>query len=265
MSTIEVARHQSGIAFLKAILLASFFFGTTISFANEWVCQNGQVTRSLTIEYQTGRQAPCRVLYDKSMEGEGVRELWNARSEVGYCERRTNDVVSQLRASGWNCNQTQTAKFISAPKKSSASAVPQYARPYIKWPLDGESGIMYRPGFFVSVPDYLAMSRDGRIGYVAGVIDIRLNSHNFDLMSFPFYGEQEAKIIKEYVRNLDTCVRKYSITSHVANWEKHIDDHGLDKDDGGDEGPEDMDASMLINAYLIDLCGYGIEGLENEY
>ena len=71
--------------------------------ANEFVCRSSSETRVISVEYEhKGWQVPCKVKYEKSVEG--LTEYpWSAQALLGYCEDRATFLVGKLENWGWNC------------------------------------------------------------------------------------------------------------------------------------------------------------------
>ncbi len=92
---------------LFAILSVVIFAATSTAFADEsFVCDNNGNKRIVSIVYQDeGMPVPCEVRYDK---GEGEQTLWNAQSEVGYCEARADEFVEKQESWGWSCAKFET-------------------------------------------------------------------------------------------------------------------------------------------------------------
>ncbi len=69
--------------------------------AEEHICTNGDAIRVISVSYEDDQtRVPCEVHYDK---GEGVKVLWNAQSEVGYCENKAKEFVEKQESLGWSC------------------------------------------------------------------------------------------------------------------------------------------------------------------
>ena len=95
---------------LPAVVVLAFFSTAAYAAAAEksrYDCRNGSLVRRIIIEVgdiNTG--LPCEVVYWKDTEAPGVRRvLWNARSDVGYCETKASGLVNKLSGSGWRCEQ----------------------------------------------------------------------------------------------------------------------------------------------------------------
>jgi len=69
-------------------------------------CSYGDLQRRVEILHETGATVPCEVHYYKDSEAPGDRQvLWRAVSELGYCERKTEEFIAKLQNLGWNCGQ----------------------------------------------------------------------------------------------------------------------------------------------------------------
>jgi len=51
------------------------------------------------------------MIYDKTDEGMGIRTLWQASTEAGFCEKKAADLVNRLSNGGYRCQQVSTAVF----------------------------------------------------------------------------------------------------------------------------------------------------------
>ena len=72
---------------------------------NEYACLNDEMIRVVYVEYLGGAgQPPCTVVYKKSPPEQPSQEfLWNAETNVGFCEDNARELVEKLRAGGWKC------------------------------------------------------------------------------------------------------------------------------------------------------------------
>ena len=86
-------------------LLISLSLIASPAIADEtYVCTSGQKERVISVVYQDQeKKAPCEVRYQK----DGTTEtLWDAKSEVGYCEEKAKAFVEKQREWGWRCDDT---------------------------------------------------------------------------------------------------------------------------------------------------------------
>lgn len=69
-------------------------------------CSYGDLQRRVEILTEPGVSVPCEVHYYKDSEAPDEKQvLWNAASEEGYCERKTEEFIAKLRSWGWDCGQ----------------------------------------------------------------------------------------------------------------------------------------------------------------
>lgn len=106
-----------------AILLVGMFPALTLAQSSQnYLCNYGDLQRRVEILYETGGTLPCEVHYYKDSEAPGeMQVLWRAMNEAGYCEAKTLDFVTKLKALGWSCEANDDAA-ISA--ESDATAAP---------------------------------------------------------------------------------------------------------------------------------------------
>ena len=95
--------------FKLAILFVAFLLAGFAQADQEYVCNFGDNVRLITVTYDSELDlVPCQVQYDK---GHGVETLWNAQSEVGYCESKASEFVAKQESWGWSCEKLeQTAQ-----------------------------------------------------------------------------------------------------------------------------------------------------------
>ena len=66
------------------------------------ICKNGDQVRTISVVYKEGASSTsCEVTYEKST---GVQSLWNARSDLAYCENKAKEFVTKQEGWGWNCS-----------------------------------------------------------------------------------------------------------------------------------------------------------------
>ena len=98
--------HFFEVALMKSTLFVfflTFIVSSIVSASEDFVCDNNGDKRIISIAYENDQEpVPCEVRYDK---GEGVQTLWNAQSEVGFCERKADEFIQQQEAWGWNCDK----------------------------------------------------------------------------------------------------------------------------------------------------------------
>jgi len=73
--------------------------------AESWICEHGSLIREITVKHETENPAPCSVIYDKSVEGQGSTVLWSAAFDGGYCDTKANGLAEKLTGLGWSCTR----------------------------------------------------------------------------------------------------------------------------------------------------------------
>ncbi len=88
-----------------AVLLVAMLPGLSFAQGSQnYLCKYGDLQRRVEILYETGGTLPCEVHYYKDSESPGeMNVLWRAMNEAGYCEAKTQEFVTKLKALGWNC------------------------------------------------------------------------------------------------------------------------------------------------------------------
>ena len=65
------------------------------------VCKNGGQVRIISVVYKQGASSTsCEVTYEKST---GVKSLWNAKTDLSYCENKAREFVKRQEGWGWVC------------------------------------------------------------------------------------------------------------------------------------------------------------------
>lgn len=91
--------RQSGSPFWFTCILI-----TLSSAANaDWTCKSADVTRRVSVEYETASAVPCRVTYEKQGT---LTYPWRAERQLGYCEAKAEQLVERLRSFGWTCDRS---------------------------------------------------------------------------------------------------------------------------------------------------------------
>lgn len=91
---------------LNIIYLTIGLVVSTYSPASEqYVCTLDNQLRKVRINYPTGHQVPCSVIYEKPTEGGSKKTMWEAQQQIGYCETKANEFIEYLRDNGWNCKK----------------------------------------------------------------------------------------------------------------------------------------------------------------
>lgn len=85
-------------------LLISSSMIVSSAFADEtYLCSSGQNERVISVVYQDqGEKVPCEVQYQKD---DTTETLWDAKSEVGYCEEKAQAFVQKQLDWGWQCDK----------------------------------------------------------------------------------------------------------------------------------------------------------------
>ena len=88
------------IAVLTMMILP--FLPMTAS-AESWVCESGELIREIAIKRESANAAPCSVIYDKEIEGQGSEVLWSAQNDGAYCDAKADALAEKLTGFGWTC------------------------------------------------------------------------------------------------------------------------------------------------------------------
>lgn len=88
------------------LLISSLVIANPAIADETYFCTYGQDERVLSVVYQDqDKKVPCEVRYQK----DGVTEtLWDAKSEVGFCEEKAQAFVEKLRGWGWQCSASES-------------------------------------------------------------------------------------------------------------------------------------------------------------
>jgi hypothetical protein len=73
--------------------------------AASWICGNGEILREISIKRETTNAAPCSVIYDKDIEGAGIKVLWSAQNDGSYCDAKADGLAEKLSGLGWACTE----------------------------------------------------------------------------------------------------------------------------------------------------------------
>lgn len=99
-----------------SMLFIAVFFSAVASASDEYVCNFGDDKRLISVTYDSEHeQVPCQVQYDK---GYGAEMLWNAQSEVGYCESKAEEFVAKQESWGWACSKVTQAEYVEDVQES---------------------------------------------------------------------------------------------------------------------------------------------------
>lgn len=84
------------------LLLTALVFNTAMAAENQTtICKHGPHERKIEVVYLENMEAICEVQYTKTT---GMQVLWNAKSEVSYCEEKAVSFVEKQRGWGWQCD-----------------------------------------------------------------------------------------------------------------------------------------------------------------
>jgi hypothetical protein len=73
--------------------------------AEQYVCTYDNKVRKVRLNYPTGHQVPCSVIYEKPTEDGSKKIMWEAQQQIGYCETKASEFTEYLRTNGWNCKK----------------------------------------------------------------------------------------------------------------------------------------------------------------
>ena len=100
------------------LFLVSVIGSSAIAAENQaTICKHGEKERKIEVVYPDGTEAPCEVQYTKDT---GMQVLWDAKTEIGYCEEKAAAYIEKQRSWGWQCEaveqvesqETETPKVI---------------------------------------------------------------------------------------------------------------------------------------------------------
>ena len=101
---------------IVSALFVAFIFSTVATANEEYVCNFGDNKRLISVNYENEQeQVPCQVKYDKGL---GIETLWNAQSEVGYCESKAAEFVAKQESWGWSCSKVTQAEYVEKTHES---------------------------------------------------------------------------------------------------------------------------------------------------
>jgi len=111
--------------FLTVLLVGMFPALTLAQSSQNYMCNYGDLQRRVEILYETGGTLPCEVHYYKDSEAPGeVQVLWRAMNEAGYCEAKTQEFVTRLKALGWSCGANDDAAISKEPDATAEPDTP---------------------------------------------------------------------------------------------------------------------------------------------
>ena len=67
-----------------------------------YLCTHDGSVRTIKVTYPDEGPNVCEVTYEKST---GTQTLWNANSDISYCEDKAIAFVAKQEGWGWQCNQ----------------------------------------------------------------------------------------------------------------------------------------------------------------
>ena len=110
-----------------AVLLVAMLPGLSFAQGSQnYLCKYGDLQRRVEILYETGGTLPCEVHYYKDSESPGeMNVLWRAMNEAGYCEAKTQEFVTKLKALGWNCAPNDDATMSEEADTTAEPAAPE--------------------------------------------------------------------------------------------------------------------------------------------
>jgi hypothetical protein len=76
--------------------------------AHQYTCQQGAVTRVITVEHEPNQPLPCSVRYEKPDEGNTVTFPWHANTTSGFCEEKADYLAEKLSSNGWLCEKKKS-------------------------------------------------------------------------------------------------------------------------------------------------------------
>jgi len=87
----------------------------------KYQCTLGELVRRVEIFTEPGLTVPCEVHYYKDTEAPGESQvLWNAQTQVGYCEAKAEEFVAALQGWGWSCGASAAPAPEAAPESEPA-------------------------------------------------------------------------------------------------------------------------------------------------
>ena len=108
---------------MKPLLIAMGIILSGNAFAQQtYICTHDEAVRTIEVVYTTpGEQVPCKVQYTKST---GTKTLWNANSEIGYCESKAEAFVNKQQENGWVCtDQSDTLEEMTTEPQDIANEI----------------------------------------------------------------------------------------------------------------------------------------------
>lgn len=88
---------------IKLIFSVLVIFSTAAYAENtRTVCDSGDVRHIIQVVYPQGWDVPCEVHFDTPGDS---RVVWKAETQVGFCERKAQEIVDRRISHGWSCEE----------------------------------------------------------------------------------------------------------------------------------------------------------------
>ena len=98
--------------------------------AHSTICKQGFLERIVEVRPAfSENKVPCEVFYKK--ENSEAKSIFNASAELGYCEKKASELISQLQSLGWTCDGVQAAEEqVAKPEALKSALAPKTAPVY---------------------------------------------------------------------------------------------------------------------------------------
>ena len=105
--------------FLSLALTCSF----STAFAMNYNCKHnsGAAPRKLEVKYHSDKKVPCEVVQTR---GDVAKTEWDAKNEVGYCEKKAEEELNRLKSQGWKCEELASLNT-QAPQEAAPAPAPE--------------------------------------------------------------------------------------------------------------------------------------------
>lgn len=70
-----------------------------------YVCDFQGTERSISLTYAKRPPLPCEVTYHREQEGVPYQTLWQAQFDAGFCEKKLQNLLDNLKQVGWSCQE----------------------------------------------------------------------------------------------------------------------------------------------------------------
>ena len=88
----------------RLFLITAFVFSMAASAEDgRTVCRSNDVKHIVQVVYPQGWDVPCEVRFQTP--GEDDRVIWKAETQVGFCERKAQEIIERRINSGWDCTE----------------------------------------------------------------------------------------------------------------------------------------------------------------